>query len=65
MSPQNPGRPATEFRYAEVAEMLERDDFSRINGWSPPADDLLREALSGFVRDVRASPKSQDNEKDS
>ena len=53
-----PGRPATEFRYDEVAEMLECNDFSRINGWSPSADGLLREALSDFVRDVRASGKN-------
>jgi hypothetical protein len=32
-----PRRPATEFRHAEVAEMLERNDFSRISGWSPSA----------------------------
>lgn len=52
------GRPATEFSYAEVSEMLERNDFSQISGWSPSADDLLREALGGFVGDVRASAKS-------
>lgn len=53
-----PGRPATEFSCAEVAEMLERNDFSRISGWSPSADGLLREALGGFVGDVRASHES-------
>jgi hypothetical protein len=53
-----PGRPATEFSHAEVAEMLERNDFSRISGWSPSADDLLREALGGFVGDARASAES-------
>jgi hypothetical protein len=53
-----PGRTATEFSYAEVFEMLERNDFSRISGWSPSADDLLREALGNFVEDVRASAES-------
>jgi hypothetical protein len=53
-----PGRPATEFSYAEVSEMLERNDFSRINCWSPSANDLLREALGGFVGDGRSSAES-------
>jgi hypothetical protein len=50
-----PGRPGTEFSYAEVSEMLERNDFSRIAGWSPSDDDDLREALSSFVGDVRGA----------
>ena len=60
-----PGRPATEFRYAEVVEMLKRNDFSRINGWSPSDDDFLREALGGFVRDVRTSYGAYGDEEDS
>lgn len=47
-----PGAPNTEFSYSEVRDMLARNDFSRIRGWSQPADALLREALNAFVRDV-------------
>lgn len=48
----NPGDPGTEFRYAEVSEMLARGDFSRIRGWNPLANDLVSEALGAFKRDV-------------
>lgn len=47
-----PGEPNTEFSCADVSEMLARNDFSLIRGWSPAADSLLREALNAFVKDV-------------
>ncbi len=56
----SPGEPNTEFRCAEVTEMLAQNDFSRIRGWSPSANDLLQDALSAFVRDVAsARPDTQ------
>lgn len=53
----SPGQPNTEFHYAEVSEMLKLDDFSRIRGWSPSENDLLREALGAFIRDVDKTPQ--------
>lgn len=51
----SPGKPNTEFRCAEVTEMLAQNDFSRICGWSSSAIGLLQAALSAFVRDVAAA----------
>lgn len=51
-----PGEPDCEFNYANVLEMLARDDFSRIRGWSVAADAIFREALNTFVEDVRKNP---------
>ena len=48
----SPGQPNTEFHYDEVSEMLGLKDFTRIRGWSPSEDDLLREALTAFIKDV-------------
>lgn len=59
----SPGEPNTEFRCAEVTEMLAQNDFSRIRGWSPSAHGLLQDALDAFVRDV-ATARTERGEND-
>jgi len=40
------------FRYPQVREMLDADDFSRVPGFEPSHRALLRGALAEFARDV-------------
>ncbi len=60
----SPGQPNTEFHYDEVSEMLALNDLSRIRGWSPAEDDLLREALAAFIKDVDETPQGPAASKD-
>ncbi len=40
------------FTYPQVRQMLDADDFSRIPGFEPSHQPLLRSALAEFARDV-------------
>jgi hypothetical protein len=47
------------FRYPQVREMLDADDFSRIPGFEPSHQSLLKSALAEFARDVEDEFRAQ------